>query len=90
MPEVRGRPEAADRLGLESGDLVRLGNPMGDVVVAAEIFEGLQPEVLVVESIWPNAAFHEGRGINHLVSAEAAPPNGGAIFHDTAVWARPA
>jgi hypothetical protein len=42
--------------------------------------------VLVVESIWPNAAFEEGIGINALISAEAAPPNGGAVFHDTAVW----
>ena len=44
--------------------------------------------MLVVESIWPNAAFEEGVGINALISAEAAPPNGGAVFHDTAVWLR--
>jgi len=43
----------------------------------------------VVESIWPNEAFVEGIGINALISAEAAPPNGGAAFHDTAVWLRP-
>ena len=42
----------------------------------------------MVESIWPNAAFDEGIGINALISAEAAPPNGGAVFHDTAVWLR--
>ena len=45
--------------------------------------------MLVVESIWPNAAFEEGIGINALISAEAAPPGGGAVFHDTAVWLRP-
>jgi hypothetical protein len=57
--------------------------------VHAAIREGQQPGVVVVESIWPNEAFVEGLGINVLISAEAAPPNGGAVFHDTAVWLRP-
>lgn len=41
--------------------------------------------------IWPyhNFAFKEGIGINALASADAAPPGGGAVFHDNAVWIRP-
>jgi hypothetical protein len=50
----------------------------------------LQRGVVVVESIWPNGAFEEGVGINALVSAEPGAPNGGAVYHDTAVWLRPA
>ena len=46
--------------------------------------------VPAVEGIWPNRAFEEGIGINALVSAEPAAPNGGAVYHYTAVWARPA
>jgi hypothetical protein len=46
----------------------------------------VQKDVIVVESVWPNAAFEEGIGINALISAEAGAPNGGAVFHDTAVW----
>ena len=42
--------------------------------------------MVVIESIWPNAAFVDGLGVNALVSAEPGKPNGGAIFHDTAVW----
>ena len=53
-------------------------------------FDGLQPDVVIVESIWPNAAFEEGLGINTLVSADPGAPRGGAVFHDTAVWLRPA
>ena len=45
---------------------------------------------MVVESIWPNAAFEEGLGINTLVSADPGPPRGGAVFHDTAIWMKPA
>ncbi|HSR71416.1 MAG TPA: molybdopterin dinucleotide binding domain-containing protein, partial [Kiloniellales bacterium] len=83
-------PESCRRLGLAEGDRVRLGNRRASVVVRVTPFDGVQPEVVVVESIWPNAAFEEGVGINALVGADAAPPRGGACFHDTAIWVRPA
>jgi anaerobic selenocysteine-containing dehydrogenase len=88
-PTALINPDDAARLDIEAGDPVRLGNQRGSVLVHAAIREGQQPGVVVVESIWPNAAFEEGIGINALISAEAAPPNGGAAFHDTAVWLRP-
>jgi hypothetical protein len=56
----------------------------------ARPFDGLQENVVVVESIWPNAAFEEGVGINVLISADPGLPKGGAVFHDTSVWVRPA
>jgi hypothetical protein len=58
------------------------------VVVHVRPFDGVQPDVVVVEGIWPNGAFEEGRGINTLVSADPGPPHGGAVFHDTAIWIR--
>ncbi|MEE8246819.1 MAG: molybdopterin oxidoreductase family protein [Alphaproteobacteria bacterium] len=89
-PSVLVHPEAAAPLGLADGDRVRLGNRRGSVVLHAELFSGLQPGVLVVESVWPNRAFEEGIGINLLTGADPAAPIGGAVFHDTAVWLRPA
>lgn len=89
-PTVLVHPETLDRLGLADGERVRLGNDKGSVVLHARAFDGLRPETLVVESIWPNAAFEEGRGINTLTSADPGPPKGGAVFHDTAVWLRAA
>jgi anaerobic selenocysteine-containing dehydrogenase len=59
------------------------------VRVHAAVRDGQQPGVVVVESIRSNDAFVEGIALNVLISAEAAPPNGGAAFHDTAVWLRP-
>ena len=85
-PTVLLHPEDARQLGVRDADPVRLGNGRGSVRLHAEVRAGQQPGVLVVESIWPNAAFEEGIGINLLISAEAGPPNGGAVFHDTAVW----
>jgi len=89
-PEVMIHPDALARLGVAGGDRVRLGNRLGSLVLHARAFDGLQPDVVVVESIWPNAAFEEGLGINTLVSADAGAPRGGAVFHDTAIWIRPA
>ncbi|HKO07124.1 MAG TPA: molybdopterin oxidoreductase family protein [Alphaproteobacteria bacterium] len=89
-----GRPTAlvhpADlvSLGLKAGERVRLGNAQGSVVVHAKPFDGLQRGVVVVEGIWPNGCFEEGRGINTLTSADPGLPKGGAVFHDTAVWLR--
>ena len=86
-PTVLIHPADAARLGVADGGRVRLGNARGQVVVHARLFDGVQPGVLVVESIWPGACFEGGIGINALTSDDPAPPWGGAVFHDTAVWA---
>ena len=88
-PTVLIHPDDATMLGVGSGDVVRLGNKLGSVLLHAEIADGQQPGVAIVESIWPNHAFIEGIGVNALTSADPGPPNGGAVFHDTAIWIRP-
>jgi anaerobic selenocysteine-containing dehydrogenase len=87
-PTVLIHPQDCDALGIDADDRVRLGNRLASVVVHAKPFDGVQPGVVIVESIWPNHAFEEGIGINALVSADPGPPDGGAVFHDTAIWIR--
>lgn len=87
-PAARIHPDDAASLGVEDGGLVRLGNGRGEVVVAARLFDGVQPGVIVVESIWPHADYPGGLGANALTSDTPAAPAGGAVFHDTAVWLR--
>jgi anaerobic selenocysteine-containing dehydrogenase len=89
-PTVMIHPTDSARLAIAEGDRLRLGNRRGSIVIHARIFDGLQPGVVVVESIWPNGAFEEGIGVNALTSADAGPPKGGAVFHDTAIWIRKA
>jgi anaerobic selenocysteine-containing dehydrogenase len=89
-PTALLHPETLAGLGLSDGERVRIGNAKGSVVVHARAFGGLQPRVVVVEGLWPNRAFEEGIGINLLTSAESGLPRGGAVFHDTSVWLRPA
>jgi len=64
---------------------VALANERGCVKLHARLFEGLRRGVLVAESIWPNSAYADGRGINTLTGADAVAPFGGAAFHDNKV-----
>jgi anaerobic selenocysteine-containing dehydrogenase len=89
-PTALIHPSVFTGLGLAEGDRVRLGNGKGSVVVHARAFDGLQKRVVIVEGVWPNHAFEEGIGINLLTSADPGLPRGGAVFHDTSVWLRPA
>jgi anaerobic selenocysteine-containing dehydrogenase len=89
-PTALVHPDDAARLSITEGDRVTLGNEQGTVTVHARLATGLQPGVVVVESVWPNADFAGSVGINALTSDAPAAPNGGAVFHDTAVWMRAA
>ena len=79
-------PATCAELGIADGDLVTLGNRRGALRLHARAFEGLQEGTVVVESQWPNECFVDGIGINILVGADPGFPNGGAAYHDTAVW----
>ncbi|HET6305576.1 MAG TPA: molybdopterin oxidoreductase family protein [Rhodopila sp.] len=87
-PTVLMHPDDATSLGLAEGDKVRLGNNRGQVILHTRLSAAQQQGVLVAESVWPSECFEGGIGINALTSDDPAPPWGGAVFHDTAVWMR--
>jgi anaerobic selenocysteine-containing dehydrogenase len=89
-PTVLVHPDDAARLGIAEDARVVLGNARGEVTLHARITDGMQPGVLVSESVWPSECFEGGIGINALTSDDPGPPAGGAVFHDTAVWLRAA
>ncbi len=87
-PEVMMHPADAAATGIADGDEVVLGNARGEVRLHARLFDGVRRGVLIAESIWPNHAYPDGRGINTLTGADAIAPYGGAAFHDNKVWIR--
>src|SRR4051812_43340532 len=89
-PTALVHPDALAGLGVRDGDRIRIGNGKGSVVVHARASDGMQKRVVIVEGLWPNHAFSDGIGINLLTSADPGLPGGGAVFHDTSVWLRPA
>jgi anaerobic selenocysteine-containing dehydrogenase len=89
-PQVMIHPLDAAALAVGAGDEVVLGNSRGQVRLHAKLFDGVRRGVLIAESIWPNSAYADGRGINTLTGADAIAPFGGAAFHDNKVWVRKA
>jgi len=89
-PTVMIHPEDAAEQGIAEGDCVVLGNMRGKVRLHARLFDGVRRGVLIAESIWPNAAYADGCGINSLTGADPVAPYGGAAFHDNKVWLRKA
>ena len=89
-PDVMIHPQDAATTGVADGDEVVLGNKRGEVRLRAKVFEGVRRGVLIAESLWPNSAYADGRGINCLTGADSIAPFGGAAFHDNKVWLRKA
>jgi len=89
-PTALMHPEDLAALGLADGDVARLGNARGEVRLHVRAFAGVSRGLIVSEGIWPPSAFLDGRGVNTLTGADSVAPFGGAAFHDTHVWARPA
>jgi anaerobic selenocysteine-containing dehydrogenase len=87
-PEVMIHPQDAAAAGVADGAAVVLGNARGEVRLHARLYEGVRRGVLIAESIWPNDAYPDGRGINTLTGADPVAPYGGAAFHDNKVWIR--
>jgi anaerobic selenocysteine-containing dehydrogenase len=87
-PTVLIHPDDAAENGIADGDYVVLGSARGEVRLHARLFGGVRRGVLIAESIWPNAAYADGCGINTLTGADSIAPYGGAAFHDNKVWVR--
>jgi anaerobic selenocysteine-containing dehydrogenase len=88
-PEVMIHPADAAAADIGDGDAVVIGNGRGEIILHARLYDGVRRGVLVAESIWPNAAYPDGRGVNTLTGADSIAPYGGAAFHDNKVWIRP-
>ncbi len=88
-PAALIHPDDLADLGIADGSNVHLGNAQARLCIAVKAFDGTRRGTVVVESIWPNAAFVDGLGINALTSSDPGFPAGGAVFHDTAIWVRP-
>jgi anaerobic selenocysteine-containing dehydrogenase len=89
-PRALLHPADAAAVGVNEGERVRIGNVRGSIELEARASDRIQRGVVVVEGIWPGAAFADSFGVNQLIGADPVAPAGGVAFHDTAVWVRPA
>ncbi|MGA0929873.1 MAG: molybdopterin-dependent oxidoreductase [bacterium] len=87
-PKAWMHPSDLKKEGLENAGQIKIGNERGEIEIALEANEEVQPGLVVIEGLWANRAFPAAKGVNTLTSADVAFPNGGAVFHDTTVWVR--
>ena len=82
-------PEDAAALAIADGEEVEARQPPRHrCACTRKLFDGVRRGVLIAESLWPNSAYPDGRGINTLTGADPVAPFGGAAFHDNKVWLR--
>ncbi len=84
-PHARVHPDDIAACGVRDGEFGTLSNALGEVSLRVRADSDMRTGTVVVEGLWYNADFAGGLGINTLVSADAGQPNGGAVYHDTAV-----
>jgi anaerobic selenocysteine-containing dehydrogenase len=89
-PTVFVHPDDLAALDIKDGDKVRLGSARGVVTLHAKALAEIRRGVLIAESIWPNEAFEDGKGINTLTGCDQPAPAAGGAFHDNRVWMKPA
>ncbi len=99
MPTSRRTRGAADRAPASgrpwrssvspTAIVVRLGNHRGSVALHIKGRQGQHRSDHCRREHLAQRYWLEGIGINCLIGADAAPPDGGAAFHDTAVWLEP-
>ena len=87
-PSLMLHPDDAAMLGIADGDKIVIGNMRGEVRLHAHLTDGVCRGVVIAESIWPNDAHEDGKGINTVTGADPIAPYGGAAFHDNRVWVR--
>jgi len=87
-PAAMIHPGDLEKLGVNDGERIAMGNQRGEIRIQARSFDGVQPGVVIVESIAPNDHFEGGEGINTLTGADQPAPFGGGAFHDNRVWIR--
>lgn len=84
-PTVEVHPQDAARLGITTGERVRLENERGDVVLTANVDDSVLPGVLVAPGVWWSEAYGDGSGVNTLTPDRLADLGHGAVFFSTLV-----
>jgi anaerobic selenocysteine-containing dehydrogenase len=89
-PSLEINPADADRLGVADGQVVRVRNARGSVLLVAQVTDGVRPGTVVSpKGHWGRRSL-DGRNVNQLTTDDLADLGGGSSFHGTRVFVAPA
>ncbi|WP_420799400.1 molybdopterin dinucleotide binding domain-containing protein [Ktedonospora formicarum] len=90
VPRLTIHPRDAEKRGIRSGQLVRVGNERGWCQLVAEVSEGVREGVLSTPTVWWPKFSPDQRNINWTTSDRLADFNGGSTFYTNMVLVEPA
>ena len=89
-PSLEINPADAERLGIADGQVVKVHNDRGSVLLHAKLTDGVRPGVVVSpKGHWGRRSL-DGRNVNQLTSDALSDMGGGSTFHDVRVFVAPA
>ena len=84
-PSLIIHPSDAGERGIEPGQMVRVFNQRGEVLLQARVSEDVSPGLTVIEGIYWLEHMPGGKGVNQLTSQDTADIGGSCAFHCNAV-----
>jgi anaerobic selenocysteine-containing dehydrogenase len=89
-PSLEINPVDAKRLGVADGQVVKVHNVRGSVLLHAMLTDGVRTGVVVSpKGHWGRRSL-DGRNVNQLTSDTLSDMGGGSTFHDIRVFVSPA
>ncbi len=84
-PFLEINPEDAKVRGIKDGDIVKVENGRGSVVIKAKVIGSVLPGVVVSAGLWRRENYKNGSGVNVLTPDNLSDIGGGATFFSTSV-----
>ncbi len=78
-------PIDAEARGVKDGDIIKIENERGSVVLKAKVADTVLPGVVVSLGLWWRGDYKNGSGINSLTQDDISDIGGGATFFSTVV-----
>jgi anaerobic selenocysteine-containing dehydrogenase len=89
-PSLEINPADASALGVADGQVVKVHNGRGSVLLHAKLTDGVRPGVVVSpKGHWGRRSL-DGRNVNQLTDDTLSDMGGGSTFHDVRVFVVPA
>src|SRR6185295_18835930 len=85
QPRLEIHPDDASQRGIAEGELVRVFNDRGIVLLTASLTDAVRPGVVVSRGLWWGRNSRGGHGVNATTPQRLADMGGGATFFSNLV-----
>lgn len=84
-PLLEINPKDAEDRKIKDGDMVKVENQRGRIIIKAKVIDSVLPGVVVSTGLWWRENYKNGGGVNSLTPDSLSDIGGGATFFSTSV-----